>query len=155
METVWNRIKADLKEYRIVIIFLCIYYILTRMFFRAFCPMVIVTGFPCPGCGLSRAVWFLLTGQLGRSLHLHPLAFFWIVFILYFSANRYILGKRVTKAMTAALAVLVAATLILYCFRMVTVFPEKPPMSYTGRNLFEKIIPEYRQRVLSFFRLYG
>ncbi len=155
MEAVWKRIKSDLKEYRIAIIMLCIYYVSGRVFFRAFCPSVIVTGLPCPGCGLSRAVWFLVTGQPLRSFALHPLGLFWLLFILYFFINRYIFGKESGRTMLVFLAVLAFATLILYGVRMVTVFPDRPPMSYTGRNLFEKIIPDYRQKVLSFFRLYG
>ena len=155
METVWKRIKADLKEYRIALLVLGIYYVLVRRIFRAFCPMVILTGLPCPGCGLSRAVWYLLTGQIRRSFLLHPLGVFWILFILYFFVNRYFLGKKVTKAMLIYLCILLLATLFLYFFRMVTIFPDRPPMSYTGRNLFEKIIPDYRRKLLSFFRLYG
>lgn len=155
MEAVWKRIKSDLKEYRIAIAMLCIYYIVGRVFFRAFCPSVIVTGLPCPGCGLSRAVWFLVTGQPQRSFALHPLGLFWLLFILCFFINRYILGKKSNKTMIVLLAVLALATLILYCIRMAAFFPDRPPMSYTGRNLFEKIIPDYRQKVLSFFRLYG
>lgn len=155
MEKVWKRIKTDLKEYRIGLGVLCIYYIVMRLVFRAFCPMVILTGLPCPGCGLSRSVWFWMTGQPGRAFMLHPLGIFWLLFLLYFLINRYIRGKQVSRGMAFFLAVVAAATLFLYVSRMMTVFPGRPPMSYTGRNVLEWIIPGYRKRVLSFFRLYG
>jgi hypothetical protein len=38
------------------------------------CPIAIVTGHPCPGCGLSRATFALLHGDLHEAMRLHPLA---------------------------------------------------------------------------------
>ena len=38
------------------------------------CPMALLTGVACPGCGMSRAIAWMLRGDLGRSLGYHPLA---------------------------------------------------------------------------------
>lgn len=38
------------------------------------CPFFRITGVPCPGCGLSRAVIFLLKGDLASSLRFHAFA---------------------------------------------------------------------------------
>jgi hypothetical protein len=38
------------------------------------CPVAIVTGHPCPGCGLTRATLALLRGDLAETLRFHPLA---------------------------------------------------------------------------------
>ncbi len=38
------------------------------------CPFFRVTGIPCPGCGLTRAVIFLLKGDLQASLRFHAFA---------------------------------------------------------------------------------
>lgn len=32
-----------------------------------------LTGLYCPGCGGTRAFWYLLHGQIGKSLYYHPL----------------------------------------------------------------------------------
>lgn len=40
----------------------------------SFCPFKVVTGLPCPGCGLTRATVALLHGDLATSFHFHPLA---------------------------------------------------------------------------------
>jgi hypothetical protein len=37
------------------------------------CPFRLVTGLPCPGCGLTRSWVYLMHGQLGQSLYYHPL----------------------------------------------------------------------------------
>ncbi|HEY4607407.1 MAG TPA: DUF2752 domain-containing protein, partial [Acidimicrobiia bacterium] len=38
------------------------------------CPFALVTGVACPGCGLTRAVWSLVNGDLTTSIDYHPLA---------------------------------------------------------------------------------
>jgi len=40
-----------------------------------FCPMAGVLGVPCPGCGLTRATFALVHGDVHGALHLHPLVF--------------------------------------------------------------------------------
>lgn len=39
------------------------------------CPFAIVTHYPCPGCGLTRATLALLHGDVADAYHLHPLVF--------------------------------------------------------------------------------
>lgn len=39
------------------------------------CPYLTLTGLACPGCGLTRAVHFLLHGDLGRAFAFNPWAF--------------------------------------------------------------------------------
>lgn len=153
MQSIWERIRNDIIIYWRGAAALLFYYAATRIMFRAFCPMVIVTGLPCPGCGLSRAVWYLLTGQPARSFAMHPMAVWWLLLIGYFIVNRYVTGRGVTKPFQAFLTAVCMATIIVYAYRMLTLFPERPPMSYTGRNLLERWIPGYRRLVVSFFGL--
>lgn len=50
------------------------------------CPLRTVFGLSCPGCGMSRAWWELLSGDLQGALRCHPL--FWLpvpaLLLLYF-----------------------------------------------------------------------
>lgn len=37
------------------------------------CPFKYITGIPCPGCGGSRALIYLLNGDIKEALHMNPL----------------------------------------------------------------------------------
>ena len=38
-----------------------------------FCPFRLLTGLPCPGCGMGHALVFALRGDFASSWHSHPL----------------------------------------------------------------------------------
>lgn len=38
------------------------------------CPFALATGHACPGCGLTRALAYLIRGDLERTVFYHPLA---------------------------------------------------------------------------------
>lgn len=126
---------------------LAVYYAASNFLFDAFCPLVIVTGIPCPGCGMTRALLFLLTGQWERSFHMNPLAAGWVLLAVYICVMRYVFGRKAKGALPAAY-VLIGLMAVLYIYRMVKFFPGTPPISYTGGNFFEKIMPWYRSFIL-------
>jgi hypothetical protein len=41
------------------------------------CPIKLVLGFPCPGCGVTRATFAAMHGDFVEALHLHPLV--WLI----------------------------------------------------------------------------
>lgn len=118
-------------------------YFVMRALFGAFCPSVIVTGFPCPGCGMTRAVLYLLKGQFLRSWALNPAAGLWGLWALWFAFERYIRGQK-CKGLTWALCGIALFMISVYLIRMVRYFPDRPPYVYTPNNLFSRIIPGYR-----------
>ncbi len=152
-----NRLKTDIKEFAPAGIALIIYNLLTRYFFHAFCPMVIITGLPCPGCGMTRAVWYLMTGQLSRSFAMHPLAGLWLFLIFGWAFARYVKGRsgwEGRRRFQFCVIFVLAATVLLYIYRMYTIFPGRAPMAYTGDNILEHLIPRYRQSILHLFKLW-
>lgn len=46
------------------------------------CIFHLITGLYCPGCGGTRAVKYLLTGQIGKSLQYHPLVLYTAAVVL-------------------------------------------------------------------------
>ena len=139
LKTVCKRIRLDIKKYKWTILIFVIFYVIIKKIFKAFCPLVILTGFPCPACGMTRAILFLLTGQFERSFRIHPMAILWVILALYCIIMRYLLGKRVAYFKSIVI-VLLLAMIVYYIYRMITLFPNQPPMSYTRNNLLHRVI---------------
>ncbi len=51
------------------------------------CLFRAVTGFDCPGCGMTRACRALLQGDVGGALAFHPLVFFVVGFVVVHTAR--------------------------------------------------------------------
>ena len=111
--------------------------------------MVIVFGLPCPGCGMVRALLYVLKGQFSEALYINPSVYLWIVFLLYIFVVRYILGKPL-KHMVLYVTVIVTVMVIRFGYGMYMYYPERPPFAYTGGNVMEDIIPEYMHMVRDF-----
>lgn len=50
------------------------------------CPFKRVTGIPCPGCGMTRAVRFLLHGDVASATAMHPLVWLFVPLGVAFAA---------------------------------------------------------------------
>lgn len=139
IQIIINRIWNDLKNFWVAILALFLYNIIIRSMFHAFCPQLILTGFPCAGCGMTRAVFCILTGQFVRGMQLNPAAPLWILFLAWFFGNRYLRGVC-AKHTTLWLGLVCAATLGIYLYRMLHFFPGDPPMVYYKNNLLQKLL---------------
>lgn len=137
IRSIWKRIVSDIKDYYIAILLFIVLNVVVRAVFHAFCPFLIITGFPCAGCGLTRAVFYILTGQFARGMNLNPAAPFWIAWIVYFLVMRYVCGKN-SKWLMRFLGVVAVITLGVYLYRMLTQFPGNPPMTYYRNNIMSK-----------------
>ena len=139
IRTVLGRIWQDIKNFRAAILFVVIYGVVVRKLFNAFCPQLILTGFPCAGCGMTRAVYCMITGQFARGMKLNPAALLWIAFLLWFFWNRYICG-RCSKRTYLWLGLVCAVTLAVYIYRMINCFPGSPPMVYYRDNILRRFM---------------
>jgi len=138
-QVIQKRIVKDVLEFKWAIICLVIYYLLTNDVFHAFCPMVIATGLPCPGCGVTRSIFYLLTGQISRSFALSPFALFWILLGVWFVYERYVQGKKV-KGIYPLIGCIFVAMMVYYVYRMYTAFPFIPPMIYREDNVLNNLL---------------
>lgn len=119
----------DIKALWIPIMVIAFYYTVGRRFLYSMCPVVSITGFPCPGCGLTRAGFALLRLDFARAFEIHPMIYPIAVLIMVFFLYRYIL-KRNTKVLSKWLLGILLAMIVLYIYRMIRYFPGEPPMSY-------------------------
>jgi Protein of unknown function (DUF2752) len=49
---------------------------------QSLCPFKMLTGFPCPGCGITKSLVYFYEGNLYKSLYYHVLGPFVIVFCI-------------------------------------------------------------------------
>ena len=148
MREIGNRIWHDVETYWPAAVVLALYTIMVNLIFHHFCPMVIISGLPCPGCGLTRAFVYLASGRIQQSIYINPMGIPIAGILIYFFWNRYILGRE-AKWMTCLISIAVVMLLILYFWRMYVIFPDRVPYIYTEGNVlsqffvfYEEILPE-------------
>jgi hypothetical protein len=49
---------------------------------QSLCPFKMLTGFPCPGCGITKSLVYFYEGDLSKSLHYHILGPFLVLFCM-------------------------------------------------------------------------
>ena len=82
-------IKAQRKIYGIIAAVATLMVPLILLFFnqdahletdQSLCPLKMLTGFPCPGCGITKSLVYFYEGDILKSLYYHVLGPFVVVF---------------------------------------------------------------------------
>jgi hypothetical protein len=68
-------------------------------------------GFDCPGCGLQRAIVFLIQGEFGAAFEMYP-AIYPMLFLLGFIALDKLVSFKFSHIITISLALITAGTII-------------------------------------------
>ena len=144
MKAIMRRVGQDIKDLWPAVLALLIYTVLVNVIFHAFCPMLLVTGIPCPGCGMSRALLLLFMGHPTESVRMHPLAPLVLILLIYMGWNRYIIGRK-PKKIPFLIGAGVVLLVVCYLIRMYYLFPENQPLMYMEDNLLSRTIPYYKQ----------
>ena len=151
VKTVCGRIAADIKEYGIALVAVFIYAAITNLVFHAFCPLIIFCGLPCPGCGISRATAYFLTGRWQQAWQMNPMVFPIAAGVGYFGWNRYLLGRKV-KGIKVVIMALAALLVVAYAVRMYLYYPNRVPYVYTENNVLALLYLYWRQMM---YRIVG
>ncbi len=106
--------------------------------FHGLCTFRVMTGIPCPSCGMTRAVVLFLRGHIGESLRMHPLWPFVVLLPLIGLYNRYIGCKR-KYLCYIYIIVLGVAIILFYLYRMYRYFPNQEPMIYYTDNILFRL----------------
>ena len=146
VKTVFRRITKDLWDNRTLITAIAIMWILAELIFHRFCPVVIVSGFPCPGCGLTRALFHLITMHPIKALEYNPSYPFWVALAIAFVIRRYVQGKDLKVLRYPVMAVCII-TIGIYVWRMTALFPGKEPMVFFEESVFGRVMPFYNEFV--------
>jgi len=131
-------LKDDIRQNALAISVVLVIWILANIVFEHFCPMVLVTGYPCPGCGLTRALLSLIRLDVRSAIQYNPSIFLWIALTLAAIVQRYIRGRSLKVLLIPLVAVFVM-TIAIYVWRMIYRFPSEPPLVYEPDNLFAMI----------------
>ncbi len=133
MREAGKRVLADVQNYYRGALLAAVYVGATGALDFPVCPMVRLTGLPCPGCGMTRAAALFLQGRWLRAWQMHPFFYALLLLAIVAAVFRYGMGRAAPR-----MRALVSATLILavgfYAYRMARYFPEQEPMVYFEGN---------------------
>ena len=152
-EEIWRRIKEDWHQYHSVILIAGGVMVIMSLFGNGICPLSNIWGFPCPGCGMTRSLVLLLTGNWRESWQMHPFLGAWILFIAAAGVERYLFQTN-GKWKKIVLGLLAAGMILWYVYRMATVFPNAEPYIYIEGNMMEKVVPGYAEFVRRFMSVF-
>ena len=103
------------------------------------CPFRFFLGIPCPGCGITRALFSFVTGHIHEAFHYHPLFLVMPVFALLMMLKNGDVFKN-KKLNFVFVSFFVCLIFGVYIFRMIAFFPDTQPMVYNSDAIVNKII---------------
>ena len=124
----WGLFLRDVKDNWLGIVIAAAAILAFQLIFSTICPMQLFFGLPCPGCGLTRAAFLLLRGQVKAAFFMHPFLFVWILVAVYWAFFRYVIGKS-AKGFLQLVSVVCILMVCFYIYRMIRYFPDKEPMN--------------------------
>lgn len=131
----------DIRALLPALVAVAVYWTMTHLLFDRFCPMQILFGLPCPGCGMTRALILVLTGRFAAAWNLQPPVYGWIAAGVAFGIQRYLVnvGESEAKAKmwTWVLIFLLLWGIGLYLWRIIYGFPAN--VEDPGRTLYEAV----------------
>lgn len=118
VQTVLRRVREDICRTRTALIIILSYMAITQFLFHTVCPFLILTGRPCPACGLTRAAFCVLSLRFAKAWEMNASIYLWMPFLLYLCVFRYILGRKPPLALPFTVTVCLA-TYGIYLWRLV------------------------------------
>lgn len=115
------------------------------------CFIQATVGFPCPGCGSTRAVLALIDGNLAEALRWHPLILLSLVFFPYVIVRSVLFTQIAYKVAETFIIISVGIIYItVFVWRMVLLFPHTPPMTIHYGAVAQRIFYFIRLAVAHF-----
>lgn len=90
------------------------------------CPFKAMFSIPCPGCGMTRALFALLQGNLTLSLHWHALLIPSLIFLAIYLFLWFKKKEALKKWENRIILAWAALMLTYWIWRLIFVFPSTP-----------------------------
>lgn len=119
------------------IILYLIYALVMNLFNLQSCPIKLLIGIPCPGCGMTRAILCLLKFDFKGAIKYNALFIILLLVIVVFIFRKYNIFKKLYHSKIFWITIGICI-LVYYALRLIYVYPNEP-MDYYYFNLFNKI----------------
>lgn len=93
------------------------------------CVIRNITGLPCPGCGMTRALIALSKFEFTKAVRLHPLSLMMLPFGGLLALSPFNTSLRRLTGKKVFWQLLIAIFLVVYIVRMFLLFPQIEPMT--------------------------
>lgn len=123
--------KMSNKELALLVVLFLAYALIPFAFGQPNCVFKATFGLPCPGCGMTRACLAAAQLNFAEALYFHPLFGLIPLAIIALLVSRFS-GRAIPRPLIYSAAVLM---LVVYIFRMLTMFPTQPPMDYNPDSI--------------------
>lgn len=104
------------------------------------CPIQQIFGIPCPGCGMTTALYYFVQGRFQEAYFFNPAFYLLLLFCLY-SGIGWLMNHNFlySKGWQLSFWLFMIIWFGIWLYRMCTIFPEWP-MIYFEENLFHKLL---------------
>ena len=130
----------DIKSARWAIILIIAYFAFLKNYLYTICPLTLLTGYPCPGCGMTRAMFRVIRFDFTGAWEMHPFIYPIGVLFVLFCVSRYILNGKYMKYVKWFMIVIAVGMVVYYIYRMITMFPNTAPMTYYTGNYLNRLM---------------
>lgn len=139
LKDICRRIYADIKKAGSALFLAAVLSLLLLIAFGKNCIFSLLIGYPCPGCGLTRATLCLLTFRFREAFFMNPSVYLIAAMAVYAFLSRYVFCRR-PKYFIPLCILFGCLSICIYLIRMYFLYPHTEPMTYYTDNLLKHIL---------------
>ncbi|MDE5855943.1 MAG: DUF2752 domain-containing protein, partial [Anaeroplasmataceae bacterium] len=131
-----------LIQFNIPICLFGLYVLISHSFGWQNCIIKLTIGYPCPGCGMSRAMFAVLQFDFVKAFQYNPFIFALPIVVIGIAFKHIPFIKKVFNNKWVSL-ILIILVFIVYILRLVFIYPNVP-MDYYKNNLLSLFISLFK-----------
>lgn len=138
-----KNLMCFISEYNVLLSLFALYVFMTHALEIQNCIVKLLLGYPCPGCGMSRAAFALMRFDFAEAFRYNPFIYLFpfAVFGIAFKDNN-IIQKWIKKPLIWSIILIVI--ILTYILRFIFIYPNAP-MDYYPNNLLAFIFSLFKK----------